>query len=220
MANRNFDTIRDEVMTRLGRSGVTAMESRVEEWVTACWLEICQLYYHHELAVEPAATETLSADSDNFSLPNDTYLVFGVALKDGSTLKGRLGWMRPMNLFGRRTTTAGLPQHYTRYNSKVYVERPADQEYTAEIYYYRQATDPDYDTPNATDVDPLFDEVLVEWATARGQGALWRPDLAQYGYQTLQQFWSRVANPPLAAGVQRDRDDEDVSGVPYAEALG
>lgn len=220
MANRTFVQIRDEVMTRLGRSGVSAFEPRAEALVKACWLEICQTWYHHELAVEPAATETLAQDADNFALPSDTYLVFGVALKSGSTLKGRLGWMRPMNLFGSRLGSSGLPEHYTRYQNKIYVERPADAAYTAEIYYYRQATEPDFNTPNSPDIDPLFDEVLVEWATAKGQGALWRPDLAGQGRQSLAEFWSRVAHPPLAAGLQRDRDEADVDDVPYAEALG
>lgn len=217
---RNFQEIRDEVMFRLGREGVTAFESRAETLVDAVYREICQTWHHHELDAVPAGTATLSAAATSFDLPSDRYLVYGVRLKDGSTLKGRLGYTRAVDLFGQQTTSSGLPEKYARYGDKIYVDRPADTSYTAEIFYYKRPTDPDFSTPNSPEIDPLFDEIIIEWATARGQGMLWRPDLASAGYERLGPFWQRVANAPLRSGLQVDRDTGDVSEEGYGGALG
>lgn len=218
MAHQDFEEIRDEVMKRLGRSGVTAFEARAQHLVDASYREICQTWFHHELVTDPIPTDTLAAASDNVPVPTDCYLLFGVRLKSGSTLKGRPGYMRPMNLFGRATTTAGRPEHYTRFGDKVYFERPADASYTVELFSYARPTDPDFATPGEPEIDELFDEIIIESAVARGQGSLWRPDLSMSGRQSMAEFWSRVAGEPI--GSQRDSDEEDASDLPYAGGLG
>ena len=219
MAHQNYQEIRDEVMKRLGRSGVTAFNTRAQNLVDASYREICQTWHHHELDKESSGLTT-SVGSDTVALPADCYLVFGVRLLSGSTLKGRLGYMRPIDLFGQQSTSNGLPTRYTRFGNNLVLDRPADAAYSAEVFYYRRPTDPDFATPTSPEIDELFDEILIEWATARGQGMLWRPDLGAAGLQSLGEFWSRVANPPLRSGSQRDRDEGDVSDTPYGEALG
>ena len=220
MAHQTFEQIRDEVMIRLGRKAVTAFNARAEALVDACYREICQTWFHHELVDDPTPTAALSQAASSVAVPADCYLVFGVRLLSGSTPKGRLGWMRPIDLFGRFSATQGLPEHYTRFGQKIYFEKPADAAYTVEIFSYRRPTDPVFTGAPAPEIDELFDEVLIEWATAKGQGALWRPDLAAQGVQSLADFWQRAANPPIASGRQRDRDETDVSDVPYVEGLG
>lgn len=221
MAHQNFQEIRNEVMTRLGRSGVTAFESRAQHLVDAAYQKICQTWFHHELVDDPTPTAALSLGADNVALPADCYLVFGARLKEGSAVRGRLGWMRPIDLFGRYSTTQARPERYSRFGQKLYFECPADSAYTVEIFSYRRPTDPVFTgSPTSPEIDELFDETIIEWATAKGQGALWRPDLSAQGFSTVADFFSRVANAPIRSGVQRDRDEGDASDDPYSGGLG
>lgn len=219
MAHQTFEEIRDEALKRMGRSGVTALTARVEKLVDASYREVCQTWHHHQLDKESSGL-TSSVGSDTVALPADCYLVFGVRLFSGSTFKGRLGYMRTIDLLGQQSTTNGLPTRYTRFASNLVFDRPADAAYSVEVFYYARPADPVFTGAPAPVIDELFDEILVEWTVARGQGMLWRPDLGAAGLQSLAEFWNRVANPPLRSGIQRDRDEGDVSDTPYGEALG
>lgn len=207
IARKTWEQLRDEVMKRVGREDVTAYETRAEYAIDAAYRFLCQTWHHPELDTISGEL-ALASTAFSVDLPNDLYLPVGARLLDNSS--AFVTWLQPQHprvLLGRGRSSSGTPQFYCRFGAKLYLDRKADAAYKVEILYYRRPTDPDF-ASGSPDTDRVFDELIVEWATAIGQGQLWRMDLSQVTLETMRSYLARMGNPLLVAGTTSDEREE------------
>lgn len=221
LARRTWDTMRDEVMTRLGRSGVTAFESRAEYLLDGVYRLLCQTWHHRELdKISPELT--LSSTTSEVPLPSDLYLPIGARLLDNSS--NLLAWLQPRHaraLLARDRSDSGKPSYYAIFGSKLYTDKAADTTYKIVVFYYANPTTPDFAAAAASpEINQVFDELLIEWAVALGQNALWRPELGQVNLQTMTSFLGRMGHPILALGGTSDNREEPTDDKKLAGVLG
>lgn len=221
IARRTWDTMRDEAMKRLGRSGVTAFTSRAEYLLDAVYRLLCQTWHHREL--DKVSSElALSVMASEVSLPADLYLPIGARLLDNSS--NLLAWLQPRHartLLARDRSESGRPAYYAVFGSKLYTDKAADAAYKIVLLYYANPTSPDFAAAAASpEINRVFDELLIEWAVALGQNVLWRPDLGGVGLQTLDSFLGRMGHPILALGGTSDNREEPTDDKKLAGVLG
>lgn len=200
IARQTWANLRDEVMKRAGRSGVTAFQSRAEYLLDSSYRLLCQTWHHPEL--DTISSElTLSSGASSVVLPADLYLPIGARLLDNASTF--VAWLQPEHprvLLGRGRSSTAQPKFYCRFADTLYVDNKADAAYKVQVFYYKNPTTPDFADSATPEVDRVFDEILIQWATAMAQNHLWRPELGSVGLQTVSQFLSRMGHPLLASG--------------------
>jgi hypothetical protein len=129
IARQSWANLRDEVMKRAGRSGVTAFQSRAEYLLDSAYRLLCQTWHHPEL--DTISSElALSSGASSVSLPADLYLPTGARLLDNASTF--VAWLQPEHprvLLGRGRSASAQPKFYCRFADTLYVESKADAAY-------------------------------------------------------------------------------------------
>lgn len=202
-ARRNWSEIKAEAIRRLGGRDEPGFDQRVESWLRAAHVLVGLLVHHFELNVLDESV-LLVQGAMTADLPEATYSVAGVGLVDAAG--DFAGWVentKLQHLQAAATDAPGKPREYTRWGSTLVFDRPADAEYRLRLFLYRTPAPPDFNGAEAPELGELWDQVLVEVATAIGCGAVWRPDLAQAIFQLAAQLQgeqpqSRPKSNPIA----------------------
>jgi hypothetical protein len=219
LARITWADMKTEVLRRLGRTGDTATGLRVERWVNGIYRLLCAIWHQPELD-KISSPLTLAVGASSVTLPTDFYLPVGARLLSDASVF--LAWLQPRHarvLLGKDRSKTQRPAFYCRHGSNLYVDSKADVAYKVELFYYAIPPAPDFASGSPASAE-VFDELILEGATALGQMGLWRPDLAAANHETMESYLARMAHPMLASGTTSDEREEPTDRAKLAGALG
>lgn len=202
LVRREFHELRDEALKRIGRSSDSAASTRMERFMEAAYYRLALTYHHYELEDEDTAT-TASPSANTVAVPANTYIVLGVSLRavsGGAFLKSLVFQSANSLLANADRATSRRPGEWGRVGETLFFDSKPDQAYPLSIYRYKRPAAPDFDAAaNAvSELDPLWDEAIIELALMLGFTAYWSDDLAKLSGEALASFLKITAQPLLA----------------------
>lgn len=206
LLRRTWADLKAEAIRRLGGRTEASFAARVEHWLDAAQLDLGLLFHHYELNRTDTALVLVTGQS-TVTLPLDCYIVLGVALREpgGQPLFKR--WLTLQHLRyvqANFSETRAVPTEYARFGRDLQLNCNSDAAYPLLLRYYKVPAAPDF-AVGSPELARLWDEHLLEAAVAKGQGSVWRPDLAGVTGETLQAFLASQVQPALLAEVLPDR---------------
>jgi hypothetical protein len=96
------------------------------------------------------------------------------------------------------SSTAAIPQFYCRFGDKILLNCPCivGSAGTWVIRQYIVPTAPDFSSGSPV-TGWIWDEQIIQGATAKMMGRVWRPDLSLFNAQTLESWIASQAQPEL-----------------------
>lgn len=198
LTRRTWANIRDEVITSVGGVDYTGFSGRVEQVTYATYLELALGWFHHEL--ETVSAVTTSTNDVTINAPTDCFILEGVYRAATTSLGNQLDTKTFSALAGQFSTTAATPAYYCRWKDKILLNCPVSASAAGSwsLRYYAIPAPPDYSAGTSPTTAWLWDEYIIEGATAKMMGRVWRPDLQVMGMQTMASWVQGQVQPNLA----------------------
>lgn len=219
LGRRTWPQLRNEALLRLGNPGATGMSSRVEYFMTAAYRDLALTYHHFELDVVDTS-KALSTSNNEVALPTDCHIVVAVRLLavGSGTILGFLKYHSTQALFGDYLAAVAPPKRYTRFASKLYVEKKPDAAYPIHIYYYKLPAAPDFTGAGSPEISEDMDEHLLEGTIRKAAPALGRPDIGSVQRELLVEWLGQQVRPdtvsePLAGLPERQQTHRTLGGA-------
>jgi hypothetical protein len=203
LARRNWSLLLTEATRRLKGIDYTGFDVRVQHWLWQSYLWLCCNYGHFEL--DKTITGTLSTSTNQIDLTSvatDLWIVYGLELKSTASGNPPLQLVKQREVhehFARYRAETSRPEWFTRFGTKLYLDKIPDAAYPYELYYRRLPTSPDFVTPTSPDVTVDCDEVILAGAVWLGAGHLSMADLMA-SEPSLVDLWRGTQVRPLLAG--------------------
>ncbi len=225
MARPDFADLRDEALRRMGKLN-NQLNSRMEQVMTSAYYTLALTYHHYELHTRFQIT--LTENEKQIDIPEDAYIVMTVG-KDPVPVEGE----PPPSLNIKEqlthdhlyvifpTAMGGEPNRYARTRNNdgdqdvLIFDKFADRDVPLVILYYRRPVEPVFSGGATSDLDPLWDEFIIQYALQLFWPANFRFDFASVAQATLSEFLARQIQPPLVAPI-RDVPERQLS----SEAVG
>jgi hypothetical protein len=215
IARRYFSDMATEVNYRLGNRGETGFSTRVQNWITAAYYRIATMFHHYEMDVD-APLLFVPSGATYAVLPSECFLLVSVDLLTGAGVwKRTLKQIDPRALFAKSSTTANEPTECTRYGARVYFPDPTDAAYDLRLRYIKMPAAPDFTASAAySQLSWVWDEAIMELATANASAAVWRPDVGSAYMQSLAAWMAQQTQPQLNEEPQADRPTRNIENRP------
>lgn len=131
MAITTYATLQTAIASTLNRTDLT---SAIPDWISFCESRMRD-DLDHRLS-ETEATLTMTASGKTVSLPSDFNSPIGLVLETNPATT-----MVPGTMYQLRqqypSSGAGRPRLFTVFNNEIHYRPPADDDYTATLYYYQ-----------------------------------------------------------------------------------
>ncbi len=198
MGSRQLSAMRDEVRLRLGNR--TDIDSFIDTWIRDAYRDICNLP-----SIDPRITHPALEAQDPLNVTQ------GVRTYDLSTLfpslwtivsvrivtPGKEMWMEKGSIkrFDRTNYPTSRPSRWIRYGSNLELDTVPDDNYTLMIRYLKRPSGLAFDG-DVTEIDDIWDEVIVLGATWRGFDALLDHERAGM----LRRIWEAIITGKVGPG--------------------
>lgn len=215
ITRRTWANIRDEAILATGGHVYTGFSTRMEYWLTGAYFDLCAAYHHYEF--DKSATITVPDGESTYNLPQDLYIVVGVALVDDllrptTFLQPR----RPQTLWGAFRNEKRPITYFARWAKTLYFDAKANGDTKMRLDYYRFPNPPDFAATtlpqNYPETARIWDDHMTDAGVSRAKGRIWRPDLQQFDAQALTAWLDQQA--------QAQTKQDPIHTQPVADATG
>lgn len=224
LARRTWAQLATEATQRLKGITYTGFDARVQHWLYQGYFWLCTTYGHFEL--DTTVTGALSTANNQVDLTAETpdlWIVFGMSIKAVASPNAPLQPLQLRNaheIFSQYRAVSGRPERFTRFGTKLYLDKLPDAAYPYELYYRRFPTAPDFSGSATPDVTADCEEAILSAAVAMAAGRLSMLEL-QAGESNMLQTWQAgQVRPQLAAGDLPDRPLSPVANTTHQGAQG
>lgn len=219
LPRRTWDLLRDEAINRLAGAGKgTGFSDRVQEWMCSAYWYICQTY-HHNVFNKFDNTLTLATGVNTLAVPADLFIPIWMLIRNpgASTVVHALTRDHIHKVLAETQDANATPTTWARRGDVFMFDRKPDANYEVDLFYYKQPTAPDYDTPTGPEIERVWDEYIIQLTLAMGWPGTWRFDFGQLSFQTLADFLQKQIQPPLLSGIsempERPLVDQSAGGA-------
>lgn len=166
ITRRGWSAIKTEVTRRLKGLAQTGFDGRVEYWIQHAYLQMATTLHHHEL--DKTTQLTASTSTNEITLPTDCYIGGSATLRNaaGTSILATLTYANPIVVKRDYKLTAGQPARWSRWGSKLILDRLPDLAYKVDFDYYATPAAPDFSTTSLPEFSWDCDEALIQWALA------------------------------------------------------
>jgi hypothetical protein len=195
----NWSEIRAEVKSRAHGIGYSGWTARLDQLIKEAYLDLCFMFEHPEL--EEYDDLAVAQNAVTMPIPEDSYMVIGIA--EMSAIGGEpTGWPKFRHhsiLSSLYSSTAGQPEHYSRFATDFYFDRKLDAQRFYRVFYIRRPDNPDLDsTVTFPEFGDQWDGHLIELALARIGVAINNQALAVQNATLFRDFAGQQPQPQLA----------------------
>lgn len=201
---QSFQTMREEVLRRMGKLNVPDWSPRIEQFITAAYYDIALTFHHYELEedVQLGLAEDLPSVTWRFApelqYPSgDIFSIMAVTLVDAEGNYTQLS-QEHIKFIWQERREKGRPEKWARTSPRgasILFERPSDAAYTVSVYAYRYPNAPNFDIlvppvggSTRSELGIVWDEHIMQRAMFLAAPATWRYDMSQVQAQTLQEW--------------------------------
>lgn len=220
LTRRKWSDIQTEVERRVGGQFYTGMEARIQQAIQEAYFQFATVYNHYEL--QESVTQALLSGTSSMDLPDGAYSVLSVAEVDSSgevvlVLQNRNEIIRK----GLFDPTTGQPASYARSGRggrSLQFNRATSEERQYQIDYYRLPDRIDFaETEEPTcysELNEIFDSVLIDLSQARIGGILRASDIEAYGRSLAEAYLGQQQVPPVMEEPTGDLSDTVLTNRP------
>lgn len=220
LTRRKWSDIDTEVQRRVGGQFFTGMTARIQQAIQEAYFQFATVYNHYEL--QESVIQPLLASTSSMDLPEGAYSVLSVAEVDSDgevilVLQNRNEIIRK----GLFDPTTGQPASYARSGragTSLQFNRAADVERQYQIDYYRLPDRIDFAATTEpscySELNEIFDGVLIDLAQARLGGILRASDIEAYGRSLAEAYLGQQQVPPVFEEPTGDLSDTVLTNRP------
>lgn len=212
ITRRYWSTMATEATLAAGGHSYTGFSTRIQYWLTEAYYDLCATY--HQYALDKDVTIAVPVGTRQIQLPSDCYIVVAVGLLDSSGSPARFLRSEHFRLQGGTfRATQGDLLSFSRFKNALFFNALAKAGTQVQLYYYRYPAAPDFSSstgnpPSVPETDWLWDTHIIDAGVAKAQKRIWRPDLAQFNVQTVQEWLeeqTQAQTKDEPTGAQPDR---------------
>lgn len=216
ITRRGWSAVKAEAIRRLKGISVTGFDTRVEYWIQHAYLQMATTLHHHEL--DKSTQLTASTSSPEITLPTDCFIACSATLRNaaGSAIIATLTFANPILLKRDYKLTSGQPTRWSRWGSKLILDRLPDLAYKVDFDYYALPAAPDFATTSLPEFAWDCDEALIQWALALAKPEISVPSVER---ELLSAWLAEQARPSVLDGLI-DLKERPNTGRPRGGAQG
>lgn len=190
LVRRDWDALLTEAKRCAGGPQYSAYASRLQQWIKEAYFRIALTYNHYEL--HKSVTKTVAAGDSSFPLELDAFIVMSVVEVDSTGQPVLVLQLRNEILRqGLWDPNTGQPLFYTRSGTggrTVQFNRALDTARSYEVQYYRKPVAPDFSTGVYSELDEIWDEVILDWAMVRAGVRAWNYEMVSGNQMLLSDY--------------------------------
>lgn len=220
LTRRKWSDIETEVNRRIGGQFYSGMAARIQQAIQEAYFQFATVYNHYEL--QESVLQTLTEGSSLMDMPEEAFSILTIAEVDVDqeavlVLQNRNEIVRK----GLFNPTAGAPDSYARSGQggrSIQFNRATDSDRRYQIDYYRLPDRIDFvatvEPDCYSELNEIFDSVLIDLAQARIGGILRSSDIEAYGRSLAEAYLGQQQVPPVLEEPTGDLSDTVLTNRP------
>lgn len=218
LVRRYWSDIDTEVQRLLGSPDNTNITTRIQHWIADTYFQIGTRWHHYELE-EDDDSKVLKTGQSVVTIPENTYIILGVATLDSNGLVDSWVTLRDPRIVQAAFTSAdGKPLACARLGNRIIFDREADTNYRLRITRYKFPTVPDFTTTSTKKQFPetsrLWDDPIIVASAAKAHTRLWSSHIGQQFAGDFEVMVSFIPQPLMAEFEITDRGEKQLIDEP------